>query len=51
MMAAFILTYIVIGALFAIASGVWVAVALVRAISVRKTISDESYQTREESSD
>jgi len=46
-----ILILVVIGAFFVVASGVWVAVALVRAISVRETISDESYQTREESSD
>jgi hypothetical protein len=51
MMGTVILILAVIGALFAIASGVWVAVALVRAISVRKTISDKSNQTREESSD
>jgi len=51
MMETVILILVIIGALFVIASGVWVAAALVRAISVRKTISDESYQPHEKGID
>jgi len=45
-MKAFVLIIVVIGALFAIASGVWVAVALVKAISKHQP----TYQTDETNS-
>jgi uncharacterized membrane protein len=42
-----ILVLVVIGALFAIASGVWVAVALVSAISTHRRISEAQRQPNE----
>jgi len=46
-----ILVLVVIGALLAIASGVWVAVALVGAISVNRAVPEARCQTDEASND
>ena len=44
------LVLVVIGALFVIVSGVWVAVALIRAISVHRDVPIARSQENEESS-
>jgi len=49
-MEAFVLIFVVIGALFAIASGIWVAVALVRAISRHQPPSTTGFQMDETNS-
>ena len=46
-----ILVLVVIGVLFAVASGVWVAIALVRAISKRPTVPAARCRANEKSSD
>jgi len=50
-MKAAILALVIIGVLFAIASGVWVAIALVRAISKHRVVPAERYQLNEKNSD
>jgi len=42
-----ILILVVIGVIFAIASGVWVAIALVSAIFTHRALSDARYQANE----
>jgi len=49
-MAVFIFVFVVIAALFAMASGVWVAIALVRAISTRRAAPTEQCHEYEKSS-
>ncbi len=46
-----ILVLVVIAALFAVVSGVWVALALITAISSRRTIPDTQCQADKQSSD
>jgi len=50
-MGVIVLVLVVIAALFAVVSGVWVALALMTAISTRRTIPDIQHQTNEQSSD
>ena len=49
-MKAVVLILVIISALFAIAAGVWVAFALVRAVSTRRAVPESKSQTRQESS-
>jgi len=46
-----ILVFAIIGALLAIASGVWVAIALVRAISTHRAAPGEQSYAREKSNE
>jgi hypothetical protein len=46
-----IFVLVVIAALLDIISGVWVALALITAISARRTIPDTQYRTDEQGSD
>lgn len=50
-MEAVILTLVVIGALFAIVSGVWVAVALVRAVFAHRTVPGAPCEAKDKNSD
>ncbi len=51
MMGVVIVVLVVIAALLAIISGVWVALALITAISARRTIPDTQCQTDEQGRD
>ena len=45
-----VLILVIVSALFAIAAGVWVAFALVRAVSTRRAAAESKSQTPEEGS-
>ena len=45
------LVLVVIAALFAVVSGIWVAIALIAAISARRTVPDTQCRAEEQSSD